>query len=462
MSVEIMFSAPHARLLGYVTILLGATATPLRAQTDSIDQWIGSYMDERQIPGLALAILERGNVVMAKGYGLANVEHKVPVTPSTVFQSASVGKQFTAAAILLLVQDGKLALDDPISQYLPGAPKQWRKITVRHLLTHTSGLPDYGEDSTWVNLQRDYSEADLLQIISRHPLLREPGEEWIYSNPGYTLLGMIIRTVTGEHWGELLKKRVFEPLGMETARVISEEDIVPNRAAGYRLLDGELKNQEWVAPTLNTVAEGALYFTILDLAKWDSALAGEDLLSKKSKEEMWSPVRLNDGSTASHGFGWFLLDEPGRRAMESDGAWQGFRSYIGRFSDASVTVIMLANSSEVDPILVGHKVAALYRPELGPPARTAIQLPAETLAEYVGEYKLPTGEVFLLNRTENGVELTMGERKAELVPESKDIFFFPKAPDGRLIFVRDKTGGVRWIQPRRYPSWPARAQKVRP
>jgi CubicO group peptidase (beta-lactamase class C family) len=377
-----------------------------------------------------------------------------------VFQSASVGKQFTAAEILLLVQDGTLALEDPISKYLRDAPEEWSKITVRHLLTHTSGIPDYGEDSTWLDSRRDYSEDELLRVISAHPLLRQPGEEWIYSNAGYTLLGMIIRTVTGEHWGEFLKKRVFGPLGMETARVISEEDLVPNRAAGYRLVDGELKNQEWVAPSLNTVAEGSLYFTVLDLAKWDAALDREDLLSKASKEQMWSAVRLNDGSTASHGLGWFLQEEPGRRAMECDGAWQGFRSYIGRFPDASLTVIVLANSSAVQPILVGHKIAALRRPALAPPARSAIQLPSETLAEYVGAYRLPTGEVFRLSRTESGLKVEMGPRVAELVPEAKDVFFAPTAPDSRLVFVRDKTGAVRWVQPRRVPSWPARAAKV--
>ena len=283
-----MISVSTPRLLGFLAVLVtfAATATPQRAATDPIDQWVESYMADNQVPGLALAVLEGGQIVKAKGYGLANIEHHVPVTPSTVFQSASVGKQFTAAGILLLVQDGKLALEDPISKYLRGAPKEWSKITVRHLLTHTSGIPDYGEDSTWLDLRRDYSEDELLHVISSHPLLRQPGEEWIYSNSGYTLLGMIIRAITGEHWGEFLRKRVFGPLGMETARVISEEDLVANRAAGYRLVDGGIRNQEWVAPSLNTVAEGSLYFTVLDLAKWDAALYREDLLSKASKEQM--------------------------------------------------------------------------------------------------------------------------------------------------------------------------------
>lgn len=457
-----MISVSTPRLLGFLAVLVtfAATATPQRAATDPIDQWVESYMADNQVPGLALAVLEGGQIVKAKGYGLANIEHHVPVTPSTVFQSASVGKQFTAAEILLLVQDGKLALEDPISKYLRGAPKEWSKITVRHLLTHTSGIPDYGEDSTWLDLRRDYSEDELLHVISSHPLLRQPGEEWIYSNSGYTLLGMIIRAITGEHWGEFLRKRVFGPLGMETARVISEEDLVANRAAGYRLVDGGIRNQEWVAPSLNTVAEGSLYFTVLDLAKWDAALYREDLLSKASKEQMWSPVRLNDGSTASHGLGWFLQDEPGRRAMECDGAWQGFRSYIGRYPDVSLTVIVLANSSAVQPILVGHKIAALRRPALAPPTRTAIRLPLETLAGYAGAYRLPTGEILRLSSTENGLKLEMGPAVAELVPESKDVFFAPTAPDSRLIFVRDKTGAIRWVQPRRVPSWPARAEKV--
>ena len=278
-----------AALLG----LLG-TAAPAHAQQDSVDRWVEGFLRERQVPGLALAILEKGRIVQARGYGLANVEHGVPVKAETVFQSASVGKQFTAAVILLLAQDGRLALDASMTDYLHSAPPTWRGITVRHLLTHTSGIPDYEQDTTWLDYRRDYTEDELLRIFARLPLLFRAGEEWSYSNTGYILLGMVIRAVTGEYWGDVLRKRVLEPLGMQTVRVISEADIV----------------------------------TVLDLAKWDAALSGNALLSDSTKQLMWSPVRLNDGSAVSHGFGWFLMDEPKRRAVESDGAWQGFRSYI--------------------------------------------------------------------------------------------------------------------------------------
>lgn len=436
-------------------------AVPAHAQQDSVDGWVEGFLREREVPGLALAILEKGRIIKARGYGLANVEHGVPVKSETVFQSASVGKQFTAAVILLLAQDGRLALDASITDYLHSAPSAWRGITVRHLLSHTSGIPDYEQDTTWLDYRRDYTEDDLLRIFARLPLLFRAGEEWSYSNTGYILLGMVIRAVTGEYWGDVLRKRVLEPLGMQTARVISEADIVPNRAAGYRLEDGVLKNQDWVSPSLNTTADGSLYLTVLDLAKWDAALNGNALLSDSTKRLMWSPVRLNDGSPVSHGLGWFLMDEPKRRAVESDGAWQGFRSYIGRFLDDSVTVIVLANSSAMDPMQVGHTVAALYRPTVAPAQRTPIRLTARALEAYVGEYRLPTGEVLRVSRTENGLRVDGDIPLGPVLPESANRFFGEGWKEASVAFVRDHRGEVRWLQLKRYPSSPSRAHKVR-
>jgi len=178
---------------------------------------------------------------------MANLEHSVSVKPETVFQSGSIGKQFTAMAVLLLVEDGKLALDDPISKFL-SVPASWSGITVRHLLTHTSGLGDYPEN---FSLQRDYTENELLKMVLTQPLGFAPGEKWSYSNLGYVTLGILVRKVSGEFWGDLLQKRVFEPLGMKNARVISEADVIPNRAAGYTLKDTLLKNQKWVSPSVN-------------------------------------------------------------------------------------------------------------------------------------------------------------------------------------------------------------------
>ncbi|MGI9064811.1 MAG: serine hydrolase domain-containing protein [Pyrinomonadaceae bacterium] len=266
-----------------------------------IDSYIKGEMRRQQIPGVALAVVRNGKIALVKSYGLSNVEHQVPVKPETVFQSGSMGKQFTATAVMILVDEGKLALDDKISKYFTDAPEGWKNITVRHLLTHTSGMGEYPPD---LDLRRDLTEDEYLALIKSVPLSFATGAKWDYSNLGYVTLGMLIRKVTGKFYGDFLAERIFRPIGMTTARVISEADIVPNRADGYRLVKGELKNQEWVSPSTNTTADGSLYFTILDLAKWDAALYTQKLLKQTSLAQMWKPVRLNDGKTKGYGLGW--------------------------------------------------------------------------------------------------------------------------------------------------------------
>src|ERR1051325_5745516 len=194
-----------------------------------VDEIVRREMQTQHIPGLSLAVVKAGHLILARGYGTANVEHQVPVRPETIFQSGSMGKQFTATAVMMLVEAGKIRLDDPVGKYLPRVPKRWAKITVRHLLTHTSGLGDYPSD---FDFRRDYTEDELLKRLTEIPLAFAPGEKWRYSNVGYVILGILIGKVTGHFYGEFLSDRIFKPLGMATARIISEADIVPNRAAG--------------------------------------------------------------------------------------------------------------------------------------------------------------------------------------------------------------------------------------
>ena len=268
-------------------------------------------MREQKVPGIALAIIKDGVVLVAKGYGESNVEHHVPVTAETIFQSGSVGKQFTAAAVMLMVEEGRLALEDSITKYLPDAPASWKPIRVRHLLTHTSGIPDYAVDT--FDYRHDATEEELTRMAYALTLEFEPGAKWEYSNTGYLLLGAIIRKVSGRFYGDLLAERVFRPLGMSTARVISEADIVPHRAAGYQLVDGQLKNQDWVAPSLNTTADGALYLSALDMIAWDKGLRAGAILKPESWKQVYTPVRLTSGEKYPYGFGW-CGRHAGRRA----------------------------------------------------------------------------------------------------------------------------------------------------
>ena len=345
-------------------LLLALTCFAQDGVSTKVDDYIRTEMLAQQIPGVSLAVMKNGEIVLARGYGLANVEHQAPVKPETIFQSGSMGKQFTATAVMMLVEEGKLSLDDKITKFFPDAPETWRNITVRHLLTHTSGLTDYPPD---FDLRRDYSEDELYQRIKPIPLAFQPGEKWAYSNLAYVMLGVLIHKLSGKFYGDFLKERVFQPLGMTTARVISEEDIVPNRAAGYRVVNGQLKNQSWVSPSLNTTADGALYLTVYDMAKWDAALYTEKLLKRASLEEMWTPVKLSDGKTHPYGFGWALNVVRNHRLIEHGGSWQGFKSHIARYPDDKLTVVVFANQARANPAKLAHGVAALYNPELAPP-----------------------------------------------------------------------------------------------
>ena len=346
-------------------VCAAAFAPGLRA--DAVDDLVRSEMARQHIPGIALAIVRAGVEPRIAAYGESNVEHRTPVRPETIFQSGSVGKQFTAAAVQLLAADGKLGLDDPLARWLAPTPAAWSGITIRHFLTHTSGIPDYSDSPTTsaLDLRRDYTEDELIEFARRLPLDFPPGSRWAYSNTGYVLLGAIIRRASGRFYGDILRDRVFAPLGMQTARVISEADIVPNRAAGYRLDDaGRLKNQEWVSPALNTTADGALYLSILDMVKWDAGLRSASVLSREQLAEAWSPVRLAGGETYPYGFGWFISEQRGSRAIEHSGSWQGFEAHIARYDERGITVIVLANLAGADPARIVTEVAGLVDAEL--------------------------------------------------------------------------------------------------
>lgn len=354
---------------------------PGAAAADAIDDYVNTYREGHGIPGISIAVSRNGQLVKAAGYGFANVELDALAKPETIYQSGSVGKQFTAVAILLLVEEGKLGLEDSITKYFPEAPKWWKAITVRQLLTHTSGIKDW-ENTGVLDYRKDYTEDELAKVAMTLPPDFTPGTQWNYSNTGYVLLGVLIHKVSGQFYGDFLKERVFSPLGMDTARVLSEADIIKNRAAGYELENDKLRNQEWVGPTHNT-ADGSLYLTVFDLAKWDAALGARKLLRPESYAAMWSPVRLADGSTFPYGFGWFLDVKRGEKVVSHDGSWQGFCASIIRYVDKKLTVIVLTNRSRVRTGAIATTIAGLVDPALAMPnvrANVVDPEPARTTA----------------------------------------------------------------------------------
>ncbi len=412
--------------------------TSASATTDRVGDFVNDYLKRKQVPGCAVMVRHNGKVALLRGYGIANIEHGVHVTPQTVFQSGSIGKQFTAMAVLILIEEKKLDLDDPISKYLD-VPENWSAIRVRHLLTHTSGLGDYPET---FSLQRDYTEDDLLKMIVAQPLGFAPGEKWTYSNLGYVTLGILIRKVSGEFWGDFLQKRVLAPLGMKHTRLISETDIIPNRAAGYTLQNGVLKNQQWVSPSLNATADGSLYFTAEDLAKWDEALETQKLMSPRSYEQMWTPVKLSSGMTAPYGFGWRISkSESGRRVLEHGGAWQGFASYIARYPDYRLSISVLCNRAGAGTSYIAKRIASLYVPVLAPRIHTATKLDPGMLNSYAGDYRLQDRFTIKLNVVGDRLETTWLGEKIALIPESETAFF-EEDSDRTFRFVKDDSGKV--------------------
>lgn len=382
-----------AALLACAPLSARAQGTPLSpAQVAAIDRYVTAEMARERIPGAEIGVYRDGHALLEKGYGLANLEWNAKVTPTTSMQSGSVGKQFTATAVMMLVEQGKVNLDDSITRYFTDAPASWKPIKVKNLLSHTSGLAEY-EDAdrmkpgAMFDSRKDFTEDEMVKKIETLPIEFKPGDDWNYRNTNYALLGVLIHKVSGQFYGDYLHDKVFAPLGMVSTRIISDRDIIPGRAAGYEISGGQLKNQQWLAPSLNATADGTLYFNVVDLQKWDRALYGTALLSKKSLETMWTPFVLNDGKpNASHyGFGWVDDRLNGHRMIQHTGAWQGFTCSISRYVDDKLTVVVLTNldAAHSSPGYISRVVGGLVDAALMPKPNPAIDDHNPAIASHV-------------------------------------------------------------------------------
>ncbi len=325
-----------------------------------IDRFVSAEMSRQKIPGMALAVVKNGQVVLAKGYGFANIEHQVPVTTHSIFQSGSIGKQFTAAAIVLLEEHGKLRLDDKVARYLPRTKASWGSTTLRHLLTHTSGILEYEDE---VDDRRDYSEHQLTELVGLLSRRSPPGHKFEYSNSGYLLLGVIIRTITGKFHADYIRENIFDPLGMNTARILTDADIVPNRVAGYRMSNGRIINQEWVSPTFNQTADGCFYLSLNDFIAWERAVRARTLLKPESWSQVFTPVVLNSGEKHPYGFAWEITEKDGQTVHGHDGSFRGFEAILSRYIEEELTLIALANLADVDLAHITEHIAKLIRQE---------------------------------------------------------------------------------------------------
>lgn len=409
------------RIARYLLPLL-LVAASARADETKVDAYLRAELEKRKVPGVSMAVVRDGKAVLARGYGLANVEHGVPAKPETVFQLASVTKQFTAAAALLLADDGKLSLDDPISKHLPDLPAAWSGVTVRHLLNHTSGIKSYTSlPGFFKNARRDYSREELIGLVRDLPLEFQPGEKWAYNNTGYFLLGMLIERVSGKSYGEFLEERIFRPLGMTSTRVNEQLAVIPHRADGYSLEAGKLRRAEFVSPT-QPYSAGALVSTVEDLAKWDAALYIDRPLKASLREEMWTATKLTGGGTAGYGYGWAVGEANGHKMIEHGGGIPGFSTQITRFPSQRLTVIVLTNLEGGHAGALARGVAALYHPELTVKPAAAIEDRDPKTTERIRK-----------------LLLSMAEGKAdpeEFTPELRAVLFPGRAKEAQELFTR--------------------------
>jgi D-alanyl-D-alanine carboxypeptidase len=360
---------------GVIALLLGVCA-PISARADNIDDYVSARMRQLHIPGLSLAIVRDGRIAKVQGYGFANLELRASARKETVYEIGSNTKQFTAAAIMMLVENGKIHLADPITQYFPEAPQAWRNITIRHLLTHTSGIQNHVAVPHWLdifktNLEFETSPGrdELLKMFFKLPLEFQPGGTWAYDNTGYYLLGIIIEKASGKSYWQFLDERIFKPLGMDATRSTDPKPLVLNRSSGYEWKNDRFENRPILLPAI-AFSAGSLLSTVDDMVKWDAALSSEKLLSKSSLDQVWTATATKDGADApfNYGFGWFVDSYHGHRLVQHSGGTPGFSSVIYRFIDDNLTIIILTNHSDmiIDELAIdiaGICLPALKRPE---------------------------------------------------------------------------------------------------
>jgi CubicO group peptidase (beta-lactamase class C family) len=407
------------------TVLLMAAFVPTCAKVGpdaEIDHYVRAEMARRQIPGLSLLVAREHRVVLSANYGVANLELDAPVTDGTSFEIASMTKQFTDAAILLLAERGKLALTDRLSKYFSDLPPAWQSITIQQLMNHTAGLrDDWNEDDSFF-----YSKTtpkEFFEALKAAPLTFAPGTNWSYGC-GPFVLGLLIQRVTGKPYAQFMRESIFQPLGMTSTDINDPAPIVPNRAAGYVIRDGVLRNGVRISPVAEARADVGIRTTTHDLARWDAALDGTLLLSATSRELMFTPGQLNNGEPIPSGLGWFIMPFRGHTEIFHDGAFRtGFGSVIARYPDDRLTVIVLANLQRTRAYSIARGVASFYNTDYRPipmmePRRDSDSSRTMTAARVMAALREGRTPVDLVPGASRLSPLSLGELREELAHAS--------------------------------------------
>lgn len=362
------------------------------AQTSSATE-LGERVDalakkalSRPVAGLSVAVARDGHVVFARGYGMANLEHSVEVTPETVFHIASISKNILAAVVLQLVDEGKLRLDDDLTKYVPELPAHGRHVTVRQLLNHTSGIYSFTSlPEAAANERFDLTHDQVLGLIKDKPFDFEPGTSWRYDNSGFYLAGMVVERVTKQEYGEYLREHMFKPLGMNSALLCDAQMVVPHLTSGYERDHGTLVNAPFMSWKLPSAA-GAVCATATDLLKWQAALDGGRVITQASLALMRTPTTLADGTKIDYGLGTRLGSLEGHRVLGHTGGGGGFGAVLESFPDDRLTIAVLVNTGSGATMAVAL-ATAIARPLFGLPEDKVLRdlpVPKEELSELVG------------------------------------------------------------------------------
>jgi len=393
-------------------------------------------------PGAALLVAKDGQVLVRKAYGMADLELGVPLEPDMVFRIGSMTKQFTSVAILMLMEQGKLSLSDPITKFLPDYPTQGKTITVEHLLTHTSGIQSYTDMASWLPLMRkDMSLAELIDIFKDQPMQFAPGERWRYNNSGYILLGAIIEKITGTTYATFLQKNIFDPLGLKHTTYGSSTRVIPRRIPGYGPgINNTFLNADFISMS-QPYAAGSLLSSVDDLAVWNEALLAGKLIKRETLERAWTPYKLADGTSTGYGYGWMIGSYEGHRRIEHGGGIPGFTSDVILFPEDRLCVIMLTNSAvpgrAPSPLAFRIAALALAKPYQEP---VAVTLPADDLAPLAGIYANQWKEEFTVRVTGSVVTVSGPDISPTAIYPLSPTLFFLKNSTTRVEFKRDAKG----------------------
>ncbi len=322
----------------------------------TVDDLFSAYSGSA-VPGASVVVIRDGRVIIREAFGMADLERRVAATPETDYRLASVSKQFTAMAVMLLAKDGKLRYDQPVRDFLPELPAAARAVTVRHLLNHTSGLWDY-EDLIPETRTTQLEDRDVLALLAaKDSAYFPPGAQYRYSNSGYVLLGIIVARVSGMSFPDFVQTRIFAPLGMRASVVhVEGSDTVPHRAYGYSPRGGSFEQTDQ-SVTSATLGDGGIYTNVDDMTRWDRALDGTALVDSATMALATTPPQLPAGAVTEYGFGWFVDTYRGEKRWRHTGETSGFHNAIMRFPARRLTVIVLTNRSSGEPDAIAERIA---------------------------------------------------------------------------------------------------------